>query len=43
MLTFDVLCKDETWRSFKASSLDHLYAIVFATTGAWPVQIRSCH
>ena len=43
MLTFDVLCKDDTWRSFRANTLDELYAIVRASTGAWPVEIRSCH
>ena len=43
MLTFDVLCKDETWRTFKANDLAHLHAVVFAATGALPVVIRSCH
>jgi hypothetical protein len=43
MLTFDVLCEDETWRSFRANTLEGLYALVRAHTGAWPVCVRSCH
>ena len=43
MLTFDVLCEDEAWRSFRANTLDELYHVVRAYTGAWPVLIRSCH
>ena len=43
MLTFDVMCADGAWRSFKANDLAHLHAVVLAATGALPVVIRSCH
>jgi len=43
MLTFVCLCEDETWRSFRANTLEELYHVVRANTGHAPVVIRSCH